>query len=44
MNTLPAIGTIFGSGIGAKLMGSGRARTFVIANLVGIFGSAFTFI
>ena len=44
MNTLPAIGTIFGSGLGAKLIGSGRARTFVIACFVGIIGSSFTFI
>ena len=44
MNTLPAIGTIFGSGLGAKLIGSGRARTFIIACCVGIFGSSFTFI
>ena len=44
MNTLPAIGTIFGSGLGAKLIGSGRARAFIIACCVGIFGSLFTFI
>ena len=44
MNTLPAIGTIFGSGAGAKLMGGGRARTFLIACCLGIFGSLFTFI
>ena len=44
MNTLPAIGTIFGSGAGAKLMGGGRARTFLIACSLGIFGSLFTFI
>ena len=44
MNTLPAVGTIFGSGFGARMIGSGRARTFVLANIVGIFGSLFTFI
>lgn len=44
MNTLPAIGTIFGSGLGAKLIGSGRARGFIVAMLVGIFGTLFTFI
>ena len=43
MNTLPAVGTIFGSGFGAKLIGGGRARTFVMANVVGIIGAAFTF-
>ena len=44
MNTLPAVGTIFGSGFGAKLIGSGRARGFVAACAVGIVGSSFTFI
>lgn len=44
MNTIPAVGTIFGSGLGSKLMGSGRARAFVIACCVGIFGSLLTFI
>ena len=44
MNTLPAIGTIFGSGAGAKLMARGRANAFIIACSVGIFGSLFTFI
>lgn len=44
MNTIPAVGTIFGSGTGSKLMGSGRARAFIIACSVGIFGSLLTFI
>ena len=44
MNTLPAIGTIFGSGAAAKVMSYGRAKSFNISCLVGIFGSAFTFI
>jgi len=44
MNTLPAIGTIFGSGAGAKVMSRGRAQSFIIACSLGIFGSAFTFI
>ena len=44
MNTLPAVGTIFGSGFGARMLNNGRARTFILANVVGIAGSAFTFI
>ena len=44
MNTLLAVGTIFGSGFGAKMLNEGRARTFLLANVVGIVGSAFTFI
>ena len=44
MNTLPAIGTIFGSGAASKIMAGGRARSFLVACLLGIFGSAFTFI
>ena len=44
MNTIPAVGTIFGSGAGSILMGSGRARAFIIACCIGIFGSLLTFI
>ena len=44
MNTIPAVGTIFGSGTGSKLLGVGRANAFLIACLVGIAGSAITFI
>ena len=44
MNTLPAVGTIFGSGAGAKIMGSGRARAFIVACCVGIFGSLLAFV
>ena len=44
MNTIPAVGTIFGSGFGSVLMGKGRARALIIGCLVGIFGSAFTLI
>ena len=44
INTVPAIGTIVGSGLGGALMGKGRARAFVVACCVGIFGSLFTFI
>ena len=44
MNTLPAIGTIFGSGTAAKLMAGGRSRSFLAACALGIFGSLFTFI
>jgi len=44
MNTIPAVGTIFGSGAGSVLMGSGRARAFIIACCVGIAGSLLTFI
>ena len=44
MNTIPAVGTIFGSGLGSKLLAGGRARAFILACLVGIFGSSLTFI
>ena len=44
MNTVPAIGTIFGSGAGSKLMARGRGSALIIACCVGIFGSLFTFI
>jgi len=43
MNTLPAIGTIFGSGAGSVLMGKGRAQALIISCALGIFGSLFTF-
>ena len=44
MNTIPAIGTICGSGAASKLMAKGRAIGLVIACIVGIAGSALTFI
>lgn len=44
MNTLPAVGTIFGSGAGSVLMSKGRARAFIIACCIGIFGSLLCFI
>ena len=44
MNTLPAVGTIFGSGLGSVLMGKGRALAFIVACSVGIAGSLLTFI
>ena len=44
MNTIPTFGTIFGSGLGSVLMGSGRARAFLIACGVGIAGSLLTLI
>ena len=44
MNVLPALGTICGSGMGSILMSRGRARAFIVACCVGIFGSLFTFI
>lgn len=44
MNVLPALGTIFGSGLGGILMSRGRAKAFIMACCVGIFGSLFTFI
>ena len=44
MNTIPAFGTIFGSGLASVLMAKGRARAFIIACCVGIFGSSLTFI
>lgn len=44
MNTIPAVGTIFGSGTGSKLLSMGRAKAFVIACLVGIVGSSITMI
>ena len=44
MNVLPAVGLIFGSAWAAKLIGSGRARGFIVACAVGIFGSMLTFI
>ena len=44
MNVLPAIGTIFGSGLAAKVMSYGRSKSFVAACVLGIFGASFTFI
>ena len=44
MNVLPAIGTIFGSGLAAKVMSYGRSKSYVIACVLGIFGASFTFI
>ena len=44
MNTLPAVGTIFGSGTGSVLMGSGRARAFIVACCVGILGSLLAYV
>lgn len=43
INTVPAIGTIFGSGLGGSLMGRGRAMAFVVACCTGIVGSLITF-
>jgi MFS family permease len=44
MNTIPAIGTIFGSGSASYLMVSGRPRAFIFACLIGILGSFLTLI
>ena len=44
MNTIPAIGTIFGSGLASVLMSRGRAQAFIIACCLGIFGSLVCFI
>lgn len=40
MNTLPAVGLIFGSGLAGKFMSKGRKETFILACIVGILGSA----
>jgi len=44
MNTIPAFGTIFGSGAASSLMVFGRAKAFIIACSLGIGASLFTFI
>ena len=44
MNTIPAFGTIFGSGAASSLMVSGRAKAFIVACSLGICSSLFTFI
>jgi len=44
MNTIPAFGTIFGSGAASSLMVSGRAKAFIIACSIGIGASLFTLI
>lgn len=44
INTVPAIGTIIGSGFGSVLMQRGRAKAFIFSLLVGIFGGLFTLI
>ena len=43
INTVPAIGTIIGSGLGGNLMGRGRAMAFIAACCTGIAGSLITF-
>ena len=43
-NTIPALGTIFGSAFGSVLMQSGRARAFKIALSIGIASSTITLI
>ena len=44
MNTIPAVGTIFGSGLASSLMKRGRAQAFVVACCVGITGSLICFV
>ena len=44
MNTIPALGTICGSGLASVIMGKGRAKSFVLAQIIGLVGSLFTFI
>ena len=44
MNTIPAFGTIFGSGAASSLMVHGRAKAFIISCFIGIGASLFTFI
>ena len=44
INTIPAIGTICGSAFGSIIMQRGRAKAFILALLVGIFGGVFTLI
>ena len=44
INTVPAIGTICGSGLGGFLMGRGRAKAFLAGCCTGILGSLLTFI
>lgn len=44
MNTIPAVGTIFGSGLASGLMSKGRAQAFIIACCVGIVGSLVCFV
>ena len=40
MNTIPAVGLIFGSGLAGKFMSKGRKEAFVISCAVGIVGSS----
>ena len=41
MNTIPAFGTIFGSGAASSLMVHGRAKAFIISCFIGIGASLF---
>lgn len=42
MNTIPALGTIFGSASGSVFMQYGRARAFIYALIIGICSSLLT--
>ena len=44
MNTIPSVGTICGSIVASLLIQHGRARAFLSALLIGIFGSLLTLI